>query len=233
MMQIGGCKMQMQIANSSTTTTDPIDARPFDQVQKVRKVHTIMEPRITRRTPERTKRDIEVQEQKITMAKFAKEIFNDLNLLTQTYKYGILLSDLQEYYGEPMPKIRGACKLLENVGKIIIEQNGNGSYFVVPTALEDIIPIAQLSDLQRQTIVFLVKTCNRSKTNKVQTGYYQLARVLKCSFGGLKGSLQRLQTLGFLAIEQESTRGHQNELLIRIESAPLSNKHILAIIEGI
>ena len=223
----------MQIASSSTTTTTgPIDARPFDQVQKVRKVHTTMESRTSRHTPESAKRAVEVQEQKITMAKFAKEIFNDLNLLMQTYKYGILLSDLQEYYGEPIPKIRGACKLLENVGKVIIEQNGNGSYFVVPKALEDIIPIAQLSILQRQTIVFLVKTCNKNKTNKIQTGYYQLARVLKCSFGGLKGSLQRLQTLGFLVIEQESTRGHQNELLIRVESMPLTNKHILAIIEG-
>lgn len=159
----------------------------------------------------------------VPLHQFANEILKDLGVLMGESPYGIMLVTLQEYYGESRRRVHAAVDLLEKVGKVVIAQNGNGSYFILPFDRQELLPIAKLSDLQRKVLSFLVKTCARKNTNRLKSSYFQLARMLNCSFGGLSTTIARLETLGYLKILEPSTQGHQNELLVELNSAVVGN----------
>lgn len=153
----------------------------------------------------------------IPLHEFANEIYKDLSKLMIQHPYGVMLSELQTYYGESKHRVLQATDLLEKVGKAVINQNGNGSYFILPFDQQDLLPIAKLSDLQREVLAFLVQICVKHQTRQVKSSYFQLARILGCSFGGLSTTLARLEALKYLKIKVPSTQGHQNELLLEID----------------
>lgn len=151
---------------------------------------------------------------------FAFEILSDLPNLLKESPTGITIHQLHEYYGDSTTRIWRAISHLEHRHLIKVYQGPNGKMFILPP---DQIPLpfnmGSLSDLQRNTVMFILNLCNQYKTAQVKTNYSQLARVLNCSATGIRTCVARLVELRYLAIVHPSAHGKQSDLILALGPA--------------
>lgn len=153
---------------------------------------------------------------KIPVETYAREIKSDLNLLIQQYPEGIYYSTLIEYYGESISRTIKACSILKRNKDVDLYRSVSNAIFILPYGMTPTVPFPVLSGLQRSIVLLILDICTQNKTNRVQTNYSQLARIVKSSYGGLRACLKRLVELEYLQIDNESKRGKQCELIISL-----------------
>lgn len=162
----------------------------------------------------------------IPLNMFAAELAQDLTSLMVRYPNGIPTSVLHEEYGEPVPRIIRACMILQERG-LIIFKDGTPPY-IIPTSFEP--PIAQpyhdLTDLQRRLFFLLIETSGPTNL-QIQTSYYQLARLLDCSSGGARSTLERLATLNYITVLQPPIQGKVNSLILQLNKEKIAVDHHL------
>ncbi len=141
----------------------------------------------------------------VPLTDFADEIRQDLPRLIKDHPRGIRISVLQEEYGETPIRIIRACNQLQELGYIRYVE-GVPSY-IIPQGYTppDARPYQDLTDLQRRLLLILASTT--TPPNLVKTSYAQISRLLRCSTGGARSALVRLQDLGYIAIVQNPIQG--------------------------
>lgn len=155
---------------------------------------------------------------KVSMESFVYELRMDLPRLYAEHPTGITYHVLREEYGEPIPRIIRATQLLSDKGHIRIEQNASREHYILPVNAphpREHIRYADLTDLQRRLFIVLSEARN-PENNLVRTNYTQLARILNCSQGGVRSSLDRLTTLKYLHTHAAAIPGKQASLVLAI-----------------
>jgi hypothetical protein len=164
---------------------------------------------------------------KPSLESFVWEILQDLPRLIAEHPQGITIAHLHEEYGESTARIMRALTTLEQKQKIQVFKAVNNSHYILPLNYDPKTKHADLTELQRNLIQFIETTCASNNTNQLLTSYSQLARVLKCSAGGLQNCLMRLQKLNLIHILQPPKQGKQLTLLIGLGSDQKSVDHNL------
>lgn len=155
---------------------------------------------------------------KVSMESFVYELRMDLPRLYEQNPTGITMHTLHQEYGEPIPRILRATQLLKDKGHIVIGQNASREHYILPAnapAPSEHTPYADLTDLQRRLFTLLV-TSRNPQNNLVRTNYTQLARLLDCSQGGVRSSLDRLTTLKYLSTHTPAIPGKQASLVLEL-----------------
>jgi len=157
---------------------------------------------------------------KVSMESFVYELRQDLPRLYSEHPTGITFHAIREEYGETIPRIIRATQVLESKGHITIGQNASREHFMLPACAlppSKITPYADLTDLQRRLFTLLVDSRN-PENNLVRTNYTQLARVLDCSQGGVRSSIDRLTTLKYLRTYSPAIPGKQASLVLELSA---------------
>lgn len=157
---------------------------------------------------------------KISVEAFAKEISDDLPELVKTYGV-IFYTNLAEYYGESINRIKSAIDILWNKNIVSVVRSSNNAFIIIPVSNEKMRlathpDLIVLTPLQRSVVIKLVQACKKQNASLIQTNYSQLARVSNCSYGGLRACLQRLEELEYVAITAKGLRGKQDVMLIEL-----------------
>lgn len=162
---------------------------------------------------------------KIPIENFAYEIRQDLPELIAKYPDGILIQHFHDWYGEHPTRILKALTLLERKHALTVHSTASGTHYAVPVGYTLPTKFPELTDLQRRTLQLLLRTALNAvpPTNKVNSNYSQLARLLSCSIGGLQTVLQRLQHYGHISILSTAQQGKQSGLLIEIHQNTLTD----------
>lgn len=149
---------------------------------------------------------------KVSMESFVYELRMDLPRLYREHPTGISMNALHEEYGESIPRILRATQILEEKGVITIGQAENKVHFILPANKQLLppIPYSTLTPLQRSLFQLLVKS---ALNNRVRTNYTQLARILKCSQGGVRSSIDRLEHLHYLSLVEPVQPGKPSLVL--------------------
>lgn len=121
---------------------------------------------------------------------------------------------LQEYYGEKMARVGRAVYILQGRGFLSLSTPKGSLILVVPplpTAAShaDIDKDQKLLDfldaftlLQRHILTAIYQECTRVpspyRSNSIRTNFFQLARLVNCSYGGVVNSVERLVRSGAL-----------------------------------
>ena len=152
----------------------------------------------------------------IPYPEFVKELAEDLPQIVQQDGFPNI-SYLVEYYGETTARVKAACRELEHRGKVVIKRAVNNAYIIVPVSeLVEVSPLLLLTPLQKDLLILFARLCQHRKTDTVVTNYSQLARVVKCSYGGLRICVTRLVELKYIEILTTAVRGKQDSMTIRI-----------------
>lgn len=155
---------------------------------------------------------------KVSMDSFVYELRQDLARLYADHPTGITYHVLREEYGEPIPRILRATQILQEKGHITIGQNASREHYILPANAphpSKVTPYADLTDLQRRLFTLLTDSRN-PENNLVRTNYTQLSRILSCSQGGVRNSLDRLTTLKYLRVHTPAIPGKQASLVLEL-----------------
>lgn len=152
---------------------------------------------------------------RISHVEFATEILRDLPYLMHEYKDGLYVRDLKDYYGESSNRIRHALSVLINQGIVELRQAPDKTYYIVLKGQEP-PQLVELTEMQRRIARFVMSTCKKSNTTKLQTDYSQLSRVLKISPVGLRSTMVRMHTLGYLLLSEPSQIGFPCTMILTI-----------------
>lgn len=155
---------------------------------------------------------------RVSLDSFVEELEVDLDRLIMEHPAGIYMTHLQEEYGESSARIMKACRTLEQKGIIRLQQAASKAYFITPIGHKTDIPLLTLTELQRRLLLYLLLLGSKSKppTSRIQSNYSQLARIIKCSTGGIHTCINRLSHLGYIRVVQQSTAGQQQPLILEI-----------------
>lgn len=147
---------------------------------------------------------------------FRDEIMSDLPRLIAEHPNGVYLSHMQEEYGESTARIKTVLEGLATDGKLTLLQSASHSFYVLPTNYKPPTAHPELTPLQRMVLFYLQQLSAHSATHQIRSNYSELARIIKCSHGGIKSCLERLETLQHIRIVNPSSRGVQTALLIQV-----------------
>lgn len=154
------------------------------------------------------------QSKRISIIDYCNEISNDLDELIKEFPYGISVSNLHEYYGESIARTMRAIHILSNQSLVTIHQSTTKAYYIVPTGFKFTVPFPELTELQRKLALYILQLCHKANTNRIQTDFSQLSRIMDCSYGGLRACIKRLTMLGYISLNSPSLRGKQTEMVI-------------------
>lgn len=172
-------------------------------------------PRLLASSPSKTKPAKTV----VSTDTFAQEIRSDLPKLFEEHPNGIFLADLHAYYGDSIPRIKVACRKLEDQGVIALKQSHTRAFYILPaTATTTPAPLRDLTALQRGVVTYLHEVAGKVRATRVRTSYSHLSRKLGASYGGIHECVERLTKLGYLEILQHSQRGKENSLVILLKT---------------
>lgn len=159
---------------------------------------------------------------RVSLDTFAYEILADLPRLIEQNPTGVYFSALVDEYGESSARIMKACQVLVGKNLIHLEQAASKAHYIMPIDHKPTVPFIELTDLQRRLVLYLLDVAKQKDAKAIQTNYSQLARIIECSYGGLHTCINRLVALEYLAIEQQSAPGKQNQLILRLTENLLS-----------
>jgi hypothetical protein len=152
----------------------------------------------------------------LSLAVFVDELQEDLSRLTLEHPKGITYRVLKEEYGETMPRLLKATRVLEQNG--IIRIYDAVVPYILPATYEPIStrPYQDLSELQRKTFMLLAKSTSATNGWLVRTNYYQISRLVECSAGGARSTIERLQALQYVKVVQLPEQGQANSLVLEV-----------------
>lgn len=157
----------------------------------------------------------------VAISSFVAELSIDLPVLFQRYPEGVPISVLQEEYGETVPRIVRVLGILEGAGAILVKEGFPP--LILPTSYipKDEKPYQDLSELQQRMFAFLVATSGQQHA-PIRSSYYQLARIMKCSAGGARSTLERLLNLLYITLLEAPQQGHTNSLLLQVNTEKIA-----------
>lgn len=157
----------------------------------------------------------EAQNLRISYVDFAKEIKTDLPYLMHEYADGLYVMDLKAYYGETANRIHHALSVLVGEGEIELVKAPDKTYYIVCVGTPP-PPLIELTKMQRVIVRFVMDMCKKNNVTGIRTDYSQLARILNISSGGLRATMDKLHSLGYILIASPSKVGYLGSMTLRI-----------------
>lgn len=161
------------------------------------------------------------------LEEFAEEIRQDLAKLSQQYPRGITVAALMDWYGEPVSRCTKVFKVMQKYDDVVVYKNSHGAFALhSKELLQD--PLAKVRNNLTTTQVKILDYLLSQPKLPVTTNFSELARTVKCSYGGVTQAIRKLTTMGLIKVIGEPRRGRPDgmSLTTPLRGRSTKNPHL-------